>query len=158
MLTAEKYPVLGRQVGSNLKDMINNVKREKTRKGFSNYPVGSFLIKLKNAVLAGIEEISFEKTKLIEDVAELLKREGFISQIDQDDGFLRVRVSMRNKKPVLMDVRLVSRPGLRVYMKYREILQTKGPWILILSTPLGVMTGAEALKKKTGGEVIAKVI
>jgi small subunit ribosomal protein S8 len=122
-----------------------------------NYPIGDFLIRLKNAVIAGRKEVNVPVTKLLKSVAEVLKKEGFLSDVKADEDNLSVTLAIRRKEPILMDVQLVSKPGLRVYMKLDELQSKKGPYIAIVSTPLGVMSSQEAIKKKTGGEVIAKI-
>lgn len=122
-----------------------------------NYPVGDFLIRLKNAVIAGNKEISVPTTKLIKSVALVLKNGGFISDINNQGGSITVNLAIRRKEPVLMDVKLVSKPGLRIYMKVEELESIKGPFVIILSTPLGIMMARDAVKKRVGGEMIAKI-
>lgn len=122
-----------------------------------NYPVGDFLIRMKNAVIAGNKEITVPATKLIKSVAHVLKNMGYITELNSQDGTLTVSLAIRRKEPVLMNVKLVSKPGLRVYMRVDELESIKGPFTIILSTPLGIMTAKDAIKKRTGGEVIAKI-
>lgn len=122
-----------------------------------NYPVGDFLIRLKNAVIARNKVVKSPATKVVKSVAEILKSEGFLETLTVDGGVMTATLSIKRKEPVLMDVKLVSKPGLRIYMKLDELRKQVGPFVLILSTPLGILTGKNAIKKKTGGEVIAKI-
>jgi small subunit ribosomal protein S8 len=63
-----------------------------------------------------------------------------------------------DKRPVLTGLKRVSKPGLRVYRKRREIpLVLNGLGVTIVSTPQGVMSGREAFGKNLGGEVVAYV-
>lgn len=124
----------------------------------TNYQVGDFLIRLKNASLAGIKEIVFPKTKMVLGVAKTLKEEGFLNTISEKDGNIIVTLSVFSKKPVLSNVKLVSRPGLRLYINADEIENYKKPETLIVSTPKGIMSGSKAKKQRLGGELIAKVI
>lgn len=124
----------------------------------TNYQVGDFLIRLKNAAMAGIKEIEFVKTKLVFDVAKTLKEEGFIEEIVDSETTFKVKLSIFRKEPVLSNVKVVSRPGLRIYMNVDELDSYKKPEILILTTPKGVMSGNKAKKLRVGGELIAKVI
>lgn len=124
----------------------------------TNYQVGDFLIRLKNASMAGIKEVVFPKTNLVAAVAKTLKAEGFLDSVTEEDKNLVVTLSIFAKKPVLTNVKIVSKPGLRIYVNVDEIEKMKTPETLIISTPKGVLSGNEAKKKRTGGELIAKVI
>ncbi len=124
----------------------------------TNYQIADFLIRLKNASMANLKEVSIPKTNLILAVAKTLKSEGFIESIEEKDGELMVKLSIYAKKPVLSNVTIISRPGLRIYMNVDEIEAIKSPDIYIISTPKGVMSGKQAIKARAGGEVIAKVI
>lgn len=124
----------------------------------TNYHVADFLIRLKNASMAGIKEVSMSTTNLINGVAKTLKNEKFLSEVIINDKKITVKLAIYNKKPVLAGVTIISRPGLRIYMGADEIESIKVPDIYIISTPKGVMSGKEAIKKRLGGEVIAKVI
>lgn len=126
--------------------------------GVVNYPVGDFLIRLKNATLARKHTFSLANTRLISAVAKTLKNEGFLEEVSEKEKKLFVRIAYKKKEPVMLDLRLVSKPGLRVYMGVDNIQELKGPSVLILSTPKGVMSSREAIKRRLGGEVIAEVI
>ena len=122
-----------------------------------NYSIGDFLIRIKNTTLARKKELEVNNTKLIESVAEVLKKEGILTEITKKDGKLTVKPAYRKKEPILMDLKLVSKPGLRIYMSADELAAIKGPSFFILSTSKGAMTSLEAIKKRTGGEVIAEI-
>lgn len=124
----------------------------------TNYHIADFLIRLKNASMANIKELTMPSTKLIEDVAKTLKSENFLNEVSVKNGKITVKLSIYMKKPVLSNVTIVSRPGLRIYINVDELESIKSPDIYILSTPKGVMSGRQAIKTRTGGEVIAKVI
>jgi small subunit ribosomal protein S8 len=141
MLTGEKSLVLERLVGKGM-----------------NYPVGDFLIRIKNAALSGKPEFEVVNTKLILLVAKALKKEGYLEKILKKDGSLSIRLAYRKKEPVLLDIRLVSKPGLRVYMGVSDLERIKKPSILLVSTSEGVMFSKEAIRKRLGGEVIAEVL
>ncbi|AKM82985.1 30S ribosomal protein S8 [Candidatus Woesebacteria bacterium RIFOXYC1_FULL_31_51] len=124
----------------------------------TNYQVGDFLIRLKNAAMANIKEVVFPKTKLVLEVAKALKAERFLDSVEEKDGKIIVKLTIFSKKPVLSNVTIISRPGLRIYMSADEIEKIKTPDIYILTTPKGVISGKMAKKLRVGGEVIAKVI
>lgn len=123
-----------------------------------NYPVGDFLIQIKNANLVGKREVSVGKTKLIKDLAKAMKRENFLEEVKEKDGEIRVRIAYRKKRPLLLGIKLVSKPGLRIYMGVDEIADFKGPSVFFVSTSKGVLSSKEAIKKRVGGEVIAEVL
>ncbi|EKE04879.1 MAG: 30S ribosomal protein S8 [uncultured bacterium] len=124
----------------------------------TNYHIADFLIRLKNASMANIKELTMPTTNLIEGVAKTLKDEKFLSDVLIKDGKITVKLAIYMKRPVLTNVTMISRPGLRIYMDVDELESIKSPDIYILSTPKGVMSGKKAIKTRTGGEVIAKVI
>lgn len=124
----------------------------------TNYHIADFLIRLKNASMAGIVELKFPKTNLVLAVAQTLKSEKFLDTVEDKDGFINVKLSIYAKKPVLSNVTIISRPGLRIYMSVDDIEAIKTPEIYIISTPKGVFSGKQAIKQRVGGEVIAKVI
>ena len=125
--------------------------------GVVNYPVGDFLIRLKNASLARKQTFSLSNTGLISAVAKTLKNEGFLEEVSEKEKRLFVRIAYKKKEPVMLGLRLVSKPGIRIYMGIDNIQELKGPSIFILSTPKGVMSSREAIKRRLGGEIIAEV-
>jgi small subunit ribosomal protein S8 len=143
MHTGEKYPVLERQVGS----MVA-----------LTYPLGDFLIRIKNAVMAGRKDVAAQNTKLIHAVAKTLKSGGYLEEVKVEDGQLKVKLAYRKKQPVILDVSLVSTPGLRVYMGADELEKRRGPQTLLISTSKGIMLTKDAVRKNLGGEVIAEIL
>lgn len=125
--------------------------------GVANYPVGDFLIRIKNAVLARRHEVSTSDTKLVAAVALALKAEGLLEEVKKNDGEIIVRLTYRKKEPAILNLRLVSKPGLRIYISVAELEKIKGPSIFIVSTSKGVMSSRRALRERLGGEVIAEV-
>jgi small subunit ribosomal protein S8 len=122
-----------------------------------NYSIGDFLVRIKNTALAGKKEFEVDNTKLIESVAEVLKKEGILTEVKKKDGILMVKLAYRKKEPILMNLKLVSKPGLRIYMGADELSAIRKPSFLVLSTPKGIMTSFEAIKKRIGGEVIVEI-
>jgi Ribosomal protein S8 len=102
-------------------------------------------------------------SKLKREIAEILKREGFIRDAEYIDdgkqGILRIFLKYGpNNERVITGIKRISKPGLRVYAKKDEIPRVLGGLgIAILSTSKGVMTDKEARKANVGGEVICYV-
>jgi small subunit ribosomal protein S8 len=100
---------------------------------------------------------------LKERIAELLRDEGFIAGFTVVTEAPRswVEIDLRydaNDEPLLQGSKRVSRPGLRVYTRAREIPRVMGGiGVALVSTSSGLMTGSEARRRKLGGEVLAFV-
>lgn len=123
-----------------------------------NYTLGDFLIKLKNAAMAKNKTFRVRPTKLILAVAVSLKKQGYLDEIKKEKNFSEFLLTFRNKRPVLTDLKLVSKPGLRIYTDIWELEKRRKPSILIISTPKGILSSKEALKMGVGGEVLAEVL
>lgn len=126
-------------------------------------PIADMLTRIRNAVAAKHDSVLVPASKLKIAIAKILKDEGFIRDFElQKDGsqrLLKIHLSYQGKKQaVLTGLQRVSKPGLRVYVQKAEIPRVYGGMgIAILSTPLGVMTGQSAWRKRVGGEVLCYV-
>lgn len=123
----------------------------------TNYSVGDFLIRIKNVAMAKNKEVSIASNKQLVAVAEALKKMGFVDTVKNEKGILTITLTFKNKKPRIMNVKLVSKPGLRVYMGVDELEEKKGPSIFLVSTPNGVVSSLTAIKNRVGGEIIAEI-
>lgn len=133
--------------------------KSKKQKGNTvNYPVGNFLIKIKNAVMAKKHSVDFSSTKLVLAVANTLVKEGYLDEVQKVEGKLTARITFRKKEPLLMNIHLISKPGMRVYMNVENLKEHKSPSKFIISTSKGVMIERDAVKKNLGGEVIAEIL
>jgi len=124
----------------------------------TNYPVGEFLIALKNASMAKNKKVEVKANKEIVAIAEALKKLGYLDEVKKDKLMLTVSLAFRFKKPVLMGLKLVSKPGLRIYMGVDEIEKRKGPATYLISSPKGIISTRDAVKNRMGGEVIAEIL
>jgi small subunit ribosomal protein S8 len=137
---------------------INNIqKTSKKKKGLISYPLGDFLVRIKNIALAKRRTVEADRTKLIATVADTLKRAGYLSEVEDKDNKIIVRLTYQRKAPRLVDLKLISKPGLRRYMTVQELENYKSPSVYIVSTPKGVMTSREAVRERAGGEVLAEI-
>jgi len=124
----------------------------------TNYSIGDFLIKLKNAARAGKKRVTVKEIKLIKEVAKVLVKVGVLNGVKKQKGLLEMNLAYLKKEPVLLDLKIISKPGLRVYMTVDELSNYRKPSILIVSTPEGILTNHEAIKRNVGGEVIVEVL
>lgn len=116
------------------------------------------MIRIKNSALAKNKEVEVCKSRFVKEVAKTLKDEGFINLIEEKKGKLKVTLAYSHKRPVVMDIKLVSKPGLRIYKTADELAKAKGPSIFLISTPKGVLSSRKAVKERVGGEVLAEIL
>ena len=126
--------------------------------------VADMLTRLRNANAAKHDKVDVPASKLKTSIADILYNEGYISKYeflkDKKQGMLRIFLKYvdAKKNPVIMSLKRVSKPGLRLYYSCKDLPKVmKGLGIAILSTSKGVMTDREARKRNVGGEVLAFV-
>ena len=123
--------------------------------------IGDFIIRLKNANLAGKESISLYTSKNKIAVADALERAGYVKSFSKNSTGKMLDVVLAykaDKSPKIVGVQRVSKPSRRVYQKYSEIKPFKnGYGATIISTPAGILTNKEAVKQKVGGEILFKI-
>lgn len=126
-------------------------------------PIADMLARLRNAVVARQQRTRVPHSNLKEQIAELLRSEGFVQgfQVQEDGARKWLEVDLRylaDQQPALKGAKRVSRPGLRVYERAREIPRVMGGvGVALVSTSQGVMTGREAYRRRLGGEVLCFV-
>jgi len=124
-------------------------------------PVADMLTCVRNANLALKPEVVVRYSKLKENVARVLKQEGFIVGYYVSDEKLKklhINLKIKGRKGVIEGIKKISKPGLRHYVSADEIPRVLGGLgISIISTSKGVITGQEARAQKIGGEVLVHV-
>lgn len=126
-------------------------------------PIADFLTRIRNANMAKHESLEVPASKIKRDIAEILKNEGFVRDVeyidDDKQGVIRVFLKYgKGNERVISGIRRISKPGLRSYVKADAVPKVlNGLGIAILSTSEGVITDKEARAKKIGGEVIAYI-
>ncbi|MDQ0228308.1 MULTISPECIES: 30S ribosomal protein S8 [Metabacillus] len=126
-------------------------------------PIADMLTRIRNANMVRHEKLEFPASKIKKEIAEILKREGFVRDVeyveDNKQGIIRIFLKYgSNNERVITGLKRISKPGLRVYAKADEVPRVlNGLGIAIVSTSQGVLTDKEARAKQTGGEVLAYV-
>lgn len=126
-------------------------------------PVADLLTRLRNANSAHHDTVSLPGSKLKAGIADILKREGYISDWKVEDARVGTSLTLSlkygpNRERSIAGIKRVSKPGLRVYARSTEIPTVLGGLgIAILSTSSGLLTDREAESKGVGGEVLAYV-
>ena len=126
-------------------------------------PIADFLTRLRNANTAYHDEVKLPSSKIKVNIAEILKREGYISDYRTEDAEVGTTLIVDlkygpSRERSLAGVRRVSKPGLRVYAKSTNLPKVLGGLgVAIISTSSGLLTDRQAAKQKVGGEVLAYV-
>src|SRR5699024_8012194 len=109
------------------------------------------------------EQLEIPSSKLKQEIADILKREGYIKNYeviaDNKQGKLRVFLKYgHNEERVITGLKRISKPGLRVYAKAHEVPRVlNGLGTAIVSTSQGVLSDKEARSQAVGGEVLAYI-
>jgi small subunit ribosomal protein S8 len=129
-------------------------------------PIADMLTRVRNAAMARHAAVAMPHSKIKRAIASILLEEGFISGVEvlpeKPQAVLRLKLKYvgrrRERRPVIMGLKRVSRPGRRVYARRSEIPWVQsGMGIAVLSTPKGVITGQQARRMGVGGEVLCYI-
>lgn len=126
--------------------------------------IADFLTRIRNAAKAQHRYVDVNWSRMNQAIAEILKGQGFVESFlvkhDSDSrGTIRMFLKYTdNRRAVIQGIKRVSRPGLRRYVKFYDIpMFYGGLGLSIISTSQGVMDGAEASKRRIGGELLCMV-
>ncbi|MDQ0209282.1 30S ribosomal protein S8 [Alkalicoccobacillus murimartini] len=126
-------------------------------------PIADMLTRIRNANLVRHEKLELPASTIKKEIADILKREGFIRDFeyieDSKQGVIRIflKYGSTNER-VITGLKRISKPGLRVYAKSGELPRVLGGLgIALVSTSKGVMTDKDARQQQVGGEVLAYV-
>lgn len=125
-------------------------------------PIADMITRIKNALLAGLSEVSIPHSKMKHALAQLLFDNGYIQSFEVKEAVPQSQIVIQlkyiGKTAVITDVRRVSKPGRRVYSPVKEIPKTLGGYgITIVSTSKGVITDNQARKMNLGGEILCQI-
>jgi small subunit ribosomal protein S8 len=126
-----------------------------------NDPISDMLTRIRNANRALLPAIELPHSKIKENIAGILKREGYIADFAVEGKMpkaLKLKLKYQGKKSVIEGLRRVSTPGLRRYVGATDIPRVRGGMgVAMVSTSEGVMTDTQARKKNIGGELLCYV-
>jgi len=126
-------------------------------------PIADMLTRIRNAGMADHASVEMPSSKLKVELAKVLKAEGYITEfsVKDVDKFKILSVVLKYKndgKPIISKLKRASKPGLRLYMKSKNIPKILGGLgIAIVSTSKGLLTDRKARKENVGGEVLCYV-
>lgn len=125
-------------------------------------PIADMLTRIRNANQQKHETVSIPYSNLKNDLANILKNEGFVTDfvVNEEGNHKNIVITLKYKgnERVITGLKRVSKPGLRQYAKANEIPKVlNGLGIVVLSTSQGLVTDKEARAKNIGGEVLAYI-
>ena len=125
-------------------------------------PITDMLNQIRNAQAVAKTEVLIPLSKIKNEIATLLAKEGFLGDIKKamkgKMKALKITLKYEDGAPAISGLRRTSRPGQRIYEGFAEIKRVHGGYgISVVSTSKGLMTNKEARKQKLGGEVICQV-
>lgn len=125
-------------------------------------PLADMLTRIRNAQTAEMAEVVMPASKQKAAIAEVLKAEGYIGDysVDKEGSKPQLRIGLKyhQGRPVIGQIKRVSRPGLRIYKGKDELPKVNGGLgVAIISTSRGVMSDREARASGQGGEVLCTV-
>lgn len=132
----------------------------------TNDPIADMLTRVRNALTAGKLKVIVPKSNIKIEIARILKEEGYVEDYSIGDETpvplihiqLKYFGSRRDRRPVITQLRRISKPGRRVYRKRSELpIVLSGTGIAIVTTPKGVMTAQQARRSGVGGEVLCYI-
>jgi small subunit ribosomal protein S8 len=125
--------------------------------------IGDFIVRIKNAGNIGKESVSVPFSKMKLAVAELLSAKGYLGKVEQKSKgsakYLEaVLLYTKEGKPVISDVKRMSKPSRRLYQGSKSIkMFRRGFGMSVLSTPKGIMADVDAKKNNLGGEILFNI-
>ena len=126
-------------------------------------PIADMLTRIRNANIVSHTTVEMPSSKLKVALAKLLKEEGYIVNYSEkvEGNFKTLVIELKydeHNKPVITNLKRVSKPGLRNYSKAKNLPQVLGGMgVAIVSTSKGLLTDRKARKENLGGEVLAYI-
>ncbi len=124
--------------------------------------IADMLTRIRNANQMKYEKVDVIGTKITNEIAKILKEEGYINDFVEEKSSkgnkltLMLKYGDNKKERVIVGLKRISKPGLRVYVKHDELPRVlNGLGIAIISTSKGIMTDKKARENSLGGEVLA---
>lgn len=125
-------------------------------------PISNLLTIIRNGIQVNKETVDIPASKMTGKILEIFKADGYIEDFrlmkDSTQGSYKVYLKYDDKEPVIIGLKRISRPGLRVYAQKNEVPRVlNGLGTAVISTSKGVVSDREARKMNVGGEVLCYV-
>jgi len=128
-----------------------------------NDPIANMLTKIRNAVRINREQVSIKASNICENIAAVLKKEGYVKDFDRiDDGIQgTIRITLKydqDGRSVISEIKRISKPGRRIYLSVDKLPRVLGGMgVAIVSTSKGVMSDRNCREANVGGEILCMV-
>jgi small subunit ribosomal protein S8 len=125
-------------------------------------PIADLFTRIRNAYMAHHHQLSLPHSKLREQICRLLAKEGYLDKItvNKDKNLTTLLIKLRyvNNLPAITNLKRVSKPGRRWYVRSDQIKPVlAGQGIALISTSQGLLTDKQARAQNIGGELICQV-
>jgi small subunit ribosomal protein S8 len=127
-------------------------------------PISDMLTRVRNAAMARAHVVEMPMSKMKFAIAKILESRGYLTAVETvtdkntSREVLRLTLAYAEGMPIVSDLKRISKPGRRVYIKADDLRPVRsGYGVSIVSTPNGLMTGDDARKRRLGGELICEV-
>lgn len=123
-------------------------------------PISNMLTIIKNGYLARKQFVTVPNSRVKKEIAKKLAQAGYVGNVivSEDKAIIKIDLLYNDKEPIVTELKRVSKPSLRVYTSSKKIpVILRGRGEVLLSTSKGILTGAQARKTKTGGEILLKI-
>ena len=122
--------------------------------------ISDMITRIRNSTMVKHENVSVVKSKVNENILDLLSNEGFIDSFaeSEEEEKYNYKIDLKyyeDGSSAISGIKRVSKPGLKIYVKNNDIPSYfSGMGVAVMSTSKGIMTGFEAKKQSLGGEVL----
>src|SRR4030067_3732445 len=126
-------------------------------------PLANMFTLIRNGSKAKFEKVDIPFSKMKQEIAKILKEEGFIKNFkavtnDNQREVIRIFLKYDASRKGIIHIKRISKPGRRIYVGNDKIPSVmSGLGISVLSTPKGILTDKSACKANVGGEVLCYV-
>ncbi len=128
-----------------------------------NDPIADMLTRIRNAQVARHDSVTLPASNMKKSIAKLLLDEGYVKSVEHIEdgiqGLIKITLKyLEKKQPVIVGLKRISKPGLRVYAKSEDLPKVLGGLgVAVISTSKGIMSDKVARKENLGGEVLCYI-
>ena len=127
-----------------------------------NDTISDMLTRIRNANVLKKKTVLIPWTRVNEEIIKVFVKEGFFSNAQKQDTDNNILVTLKynkkNEKPCITNLQRISKPGLRLYSKSKDMPKILGGMgVLVVSTSKGIITGSEAKQNQLGGELLCSI-
>ena len=122
--------------------------------------LSNFFSKLKNGYLSKKYKITQPKSKQVINILNILIKEGFIKSYqisNANSKIIFIYLKYKNNQPVLGEIKRISKPSKRIYIKNKDLFKIKKRGFYLISTSFGIITDLQAKNFNLGGELICNI-